>query len=215
MVFSPLLLQCLAAVVVRAGVADRRWSAASCLKRRAVGSMLPSRILRVTVTTLTATTIRHRLSVVKHKAFPHCLIHRFPRAILKRRVPRFRTRKATMLLASCFAHAFFVFGLTLSTANTASAASPYQHPESLPQLNASGNGWPPEPFRTPLTNYKDGYLVFRDYGSLGSAKERNVLLVLLEMVTEANLLTPTGYPSRHSSLLNILALALPSLYEVP
>lgn len=117
-----------------------------------------------------------------------------------------------MLLASCLAHAFLVFGLTLSSVLAASAASPDKdNPDSLPQLDASENGWPPEPFRTPLTNYKDGYLVFRDYGSSGSAKDRQVLLALLEMVTEANLLTPGGYPSRPFRVLNLLFLALSSV----
>ena len=70
--YSP--LRC-PAPLVRAGVAHGRRSAASCLKRRAVGSMLPSRIvLRVIVNTLPAKAIRRRLPV-RHTAFPHCLIH--------------------------------------------------------------------------------------------------------------------------------------------
>ena len=117
-----------------------------------------------------------------------------------------------LLLASCFGHAFFVFALTLPSTPTASAASPYQDiPDSLPQLNATEYGWPPEPFRTPLTNYKDGYLVFRGYGSSGSAIDRNVLLALLEMVTEANLVSPAGYPSKLFRVLNMLFVALSSL----
>ena len=130
-----------------------------------------------------------------------------------RRVPRFTARPATMLLfASCFGHASFVFALTLPSTPTASAVSPYQDiPEPLPQLNITEYGWPPEPFRTPLTNYKDGYLVFRNYGSSGSAEDKNVLLALLEMVAEANLVNPAGYPSKLFRVLNTLFLALLSV----
>lgn len=67
-------------------------------------------------------------------------------------------------------------------------------------LNETANGWPQEPFRFPLPDYKDGYLVFRRYGASGSVSDRTVLLSLLEMVTQANLRTPAGYSSPNVDL---------------
>lgn len=61
--------------------------------------------------------------------------------------------------------------------------------------NETVNSWPPEPFRFPLPDYKDGFLLFRRYGPSGSETDRNILISLLEMVTQANTYTPTAYSS--------------------
>ena len=65
---------------------------------------------------------------------------------------------------------------------------------SLPS-NSTVNNWPSEPFRFPLPDYKDGYLLFHRYGPSGSENDRNILISLLEMVTQANAHTPAAYSS--------------------
>lgn len=73
-------------------------------------------------------------------------------------------------------------------------------PVSTVPLNATVNAWPQEPFRFPLPDYRDGYLVFHHYGPSGSVQDRTTLLTLLEMVTRANSITPPGYPSPNVDL---------------
>ena len=67
-------------------------------------------------------------------------------------------------------------------------------------LNGTVSAWPPEPFRFPLPDYRDGYLVLHHYGPSGSAQDRTTLLTLLEMVTRANSIAPPGYPSPNVDL---------------
>lgn len=78
-----------------------------------------------------------------------------------------------------------------------SSAPPFHR--EMPNLplpsNDTVNSWPPEPFRFPLPDYKDGYLLFHRYGPSGSENDREILVSLLEMVTQANAYTPTAYSS--------------------
>lgn len=52
--------------------------------------------------------------------------------------------------------------------------------------NATLRNWPPPSVRYPLFNYDEGFLVFRDYGPLGTAKDGQVLSQLLDIVIGAN-----------------------------
>lgn len=79
--------------------------------------------------------------------------------------------------------------LILFGAASESVASIHRAP-----FNSTVNIWPPEPFRLPLPDYTDGYLVLHHYGPSGSVKDRTTLLTLLEMVTRANSIAPPGYP---------------------
>ena len=97
-----------------------------------------------------------------------------------------------MLLSSPFTILLvFLFGHALS-----SAPSFHHDNPNLPlPSNNTVNSWPPAPFRFPLPDYKDGYLLFYRYGPSGSENDRKILLSLLEMVTQANTYTPAAYSS--------------------
>ena len=61
--------------------------------------------------------------------------------------------------------------------------------------NATLRNWPPPSIRYPLFNYEDGFLIFRDYGPVGTAEDGKVLSRLFDAVIEANQLMSGDYPS--------------------
>ena len=85
----------------------------------------------------------------------------------------------------------FLLGHVLSSAPPIYSARPIR----LLPSNGTISSWPPEPFRFPLPDYKDGYLLFHRYGPSGSESDRTILLSLLEIVTQANAYTPAAYSS--------------------
>lgn len=110
-----------------------------------------------------------------------------------------------MLLTKPFTLLALLGDVSLAAPSVSSVDSSYDiTSNAVRRLNATGKGWPPEPFRVLLPNYRGGYLVFRGYGSSGSVRDSTVLLALLDMVTKANTLTPAGFPSRCFSMLSIL-----------
>ena len=97
-----------------------------------------------------------------------------------------------MLLSNTFTFLLvFLLGHVLSSAPSIYRDKPNL---SLPSNNTV-NSWPSEPFRFPLPDYKDGYLLFHRYGPSGSENDRDILMSLLEMVTQANAYTPAAYSS--------------------
>lgn len=61
--------------------------------------------------------------------------------------------------------------------------------------NSTLHDWPSPSIRYPLFNYEDGFLIFRDYGPLGTAEDAKVLSRLLDAVIEINQLVSREYVS--------------------
>lgn len=61
--------------------------------------------------------------------------------------------------------------------------------------NATLRGWPSPSTRYPLFNYEDGFLIFRDYGPVGTAEDGRVLSRLLDAVIEINQLVSQEHVS--------------------
>lgn len=61
--------------------------------------------------------------------------------------------------------------------------------------NATLSDWPPPTIRYPLFNYEDGFLIFRDYGPVGTAEDGRVLTLLLDAVININQMMSEDYSS--------------------